>query len=128
MVFTFPQLPISVNVAPDGQSLVALMPRAQTQGEMDVLRYRVSGKGRITTTPDTVARQLTINAGGDLSRSGTLVYGFGPTEYSVWTLRRDTPTSMHFSQRRLASSTALLERQSLADWGPRPAQPTGDLW
>ena len=51
IVFTSPQLPISVNVAPDGQSLVAWMPRPQIQGEMDVLRYRVSGKGRITTTP-----------------------------------------------------------------------------
>ena len=118
IVFTSPQLPISVNVAPDGQSLVAWMPRPQIQGETDVLRYRVSGKGRITTTPDTVARQLTINAGGDLSRSGTLVYGFGPTEYSVWTLRRDKPTSMHFSQRRLASSTALLSG-SLSPTGDR---------
>jgi hypothetical protein len=108
IVFTVPQLPTSVSVAPDGQSLVALMPRPQVQGEVDVLRYRVSGKGRIATAPDTVARQLTINAGGDLSRSGTLVYGFGPTEYSVWALRRDTPTSLHFSQRRLATSTALL--------------------
>ncbi len=108
IVFTLPQVPTAVTVAPDGQSLVVLMPRPQVQGEVDVLRYQVSGKGRITTTPDTVVRQLTINAGGDLSRSGTLGYGFGPTEYSVWALRRDNPTSMHFSQRRLASSTALL--------------------
>jgi hypothetical protein len=85
---------------------------------VDFLRYGVSGKGRITTTPDTVARQLTINAGGDLSPSGALVYGFGSTEYSVWALRRDNPTSMRFSQRRLASSTVLLNG-SLSPTGDR---------
>lgn len=118
IVFAFPQIPMAVNVAPDGQSLIAVIPRGGGQGEVDFLRYGVSGKGRITTTPDTVARQLTINAGGDLSPSGALVYGFGSTEYSVWALRRDNPTSMRFSQRRLASSTVLLNG-SLSPTGDR---------
>ena len=118
LVFDFPQVPISVNPALDGQSLIATMPRVQAQGEVDFLRYPLSGNGRITTTPDTVARQFAINAGGDVSRSGALVYGFGPTEYSVWALRRDTPTSMRFTQRRLASSTALLNG-SLSPTGDR---------
>jgi hypothetical protein len=118
IIFAFPKIPISVNVAPDGRSLIAVMPRGQGQGEVDFLRHRVSTKGRITTIPDTVARQLTINAGGDVSGSGALVYGFGPNEYSVWALRRDTPTSMQFSQRRLATSTALLSG-SLSPTGDR---------
>ncbi len=118
IVFAFPQIPMSVNVAPDGQSLIAVMQRVLGQGEVDFLRYSVSGKGRITATPDTVARQLTINAGGDLSQSGALVYGFGSTEYSVWALQRDDPTGMRFSQRRLASSTALVSA-SLSPTGDR---------
>ncbi len=108
MVFDGPQLPYDVDLTPDGRSLVVVMQRPQAQDQVDMLRYRMSSNGRIAERPDTVVRQLSISDEGDVNRNLSLAYGFGPTEYAVWALRRDTSTSMQFAQRRLASSTALL--------------------
>ncbi len=118
LVFTSPRIPVSVDVAPDGQSIIATMPRTQVEDELDFLRYRVSSRGRISATPDTVARQIAITTGGDLGQSGAMVFGYGPTEFSVWALRRDSPTGMRFSQRRLASSTVSISG-SLSPTGDR---------
>jgi hypothetical protein len=129
MVFDGPQLPFDVDVAADGRSLIVTMRRPYSPDQLDMLRYRVSGNGRIAIHPDTIVRQLSISDGGDVNRHGVLVYGFGPTEYSVWALRRDKSTSMQFAQRRLTASTGLITGSLSPDGGQvllgRPAA-TGD--
>ncbi len=77
---------------------------------MDLLRYRVSSRGRIDPTPDTLARQMPVSGypGAAISRSGMLAYASGPAEVSVWALRRAKATDMRFEQRRLAVSTGLI--------------------
>ena len=108
MLFDGPRLPFDVDVAPDGRALIVTNLRPYTQNEMDMVRYRVSGDGRIAAHPDTVVKQLSISDGADVNRQGILVYAFGPTEYSVWALRRDQSTRMQFAQRRLTASTGLV--------------------
>ena len=95
--------------APDGRAIIMQAPRAGTE-DQDLLRYRVSSRGRIAPVPDTVARQVAItgNALGALNRSGMLVYASGPAEFSVWALRRARTTDMRFERRRLALSTGLI--------------------
>jgi len=118
-----------IDPAPDGRSLLVRIGRGTGTGESDLLRYALDRSGRIAGRPDTLARQLVVNAGWSLGRSGVLAYGFGPTEYSVWALRRGAPTSMQFAQRRMASSTALLgatlspKGNQFLLWRPAP---TGD--
>lgn len=129
LVFSRPQVPEEAWLSPDGRGLLVLLPRLRSTAEVDLLRYRIDGSGRFDTTPETLARQLGVNAGASIGRTGALAYGYGPTEYSVWALRRRTPTSMDFTQRRLATSTALLTA-SLSPPGDqvllwRPV-PTGD--
>jgi len=91
-------------VSPDGGTLTVFSPDERTN-DMDVLGYRVDRRGHIEAHPDTILRQFNIN-GGSMSASGLMVYGAGPTDYSVWALSRDNPGAMRFRQRRLAAGTA----------------------
>jgi len=93
---------------PDGRSLLVFQPRANAPTEMDVIRYGVSSRGEIRPERDTVARQITLNAGANFGRTGAFAYGYGPAEYSVWTLQRTSPVTMEFAQRRVLTSTAFL--------------------
>ncbi len=95
---------------PDGRAILVQVPRAGVTGEVDLLRYRVSSRGRIAPDPDTLARQLPVSGypGAGLSRTGVLAYASGPAEFSVWALRRAKATDMRFERRRLAASTGLI--------------------
>jgi hypothetical protein len=92
----------------DGGAFLIWIPRERTLGVGDLLRYRVAGDGRIARAPDTLVRGLQIIAGGAIARSGMVAFGNGPLELSLWALRRDSPGSMRFVQRRLASATGRL--------------------
>jgi tRNA A-37 threonylcarbamoyl transferase component Bud32 len=76
--------------------------------DADAIRYPLDSRGHIGSTPDTLLRQLDVNGGGDLSRSGIAAYSYGPVDFSVWALRRDDPSGMRFTPRRLAASTGFL--------------------
>ena len=99
--------------APEAQSLLGIAPNqagvlmlvSQRRSDSDIVMYRVDRNGRLDPRPDTVMRQVTMSSGGSLSASGLLVYGEGLTDYSVWAMTRDTPTSLRFRERRLASGT-----------------------
>ena len=91
----------------DARSLIVGVTRAGTE-DADALRYRLDGRGHIAALPDTLIRQLSANAGGDLSRTDIAAYADGPTEFSVWALRRDNPASVRSIQRRLAASTGFI--------------------
>ena len=98
----------SATLSPDGGAILIWVPREWTLGAADLLRFRVGGDGRIARAPDTLVRQVQITAGASFARSGMLVYGAGPVEFSLWALRRDSPGTMRFTQRRLASATRRL--------------------
>jgi hypothetical protein len=74
-----------------------------------ILGYGVDTRGHIDVHPDTVIRQLNTSGGASISPNGMLVYGTGPTDFSVWALSRDNPSTMRFRQRRLAASTANMQ-------------------
>jgi len=107
VIFVAPATPPYAQSTPDGRSVRVLLPRRGTTQEYDLVRYGVSSSGRIAVTPDTVARQLNMTLGGDV-HDGAMVFDYGPTEFSFWALRRDTPGSMQFTQRRLALATAMM--------------------
>jgi len=95
---------------PDGRAILVQQPRSGPTAEVDLLRYRVSSRGRIAPDPDTLARQLPVGGypGASVSRSGMLTYASGPAELSVWALRRASTSTMRFERRRLALSTGAL--------------------
>ncbi len=100
-----PQQPVLfATTTADARSLLVGVTRGGTQ-EADVLRYHLDTRGHIDAAPDTLIRQLSASGGGDLSRSGLIAYANGPAVHSVWAMRRDSPASMQFVQRRLSVST-----------------------
>ena len=107
VIFWAPDMPLFAQSTPDGRSIRMLFPRRGTTRGCNLVRYRVSSSGRITARPDTLARQLNMSFGGDV-QDASMVFDYGPTEYSVWALRRDGLVSMQFSQRRLALATAMM--------------------
>ncbi|MEO8636584.1 MAG: protein kinase [Gemmatimonadales bacterium] len=93
-----------LQVAADGRSLLIQAGRSRTT-EADIIRFPIDRDGRILNQPDTVVRQWSANAGADASTAGMMVYGYGPVEYSVSALSRESATSMRFRERRLAGGT-----------------------
>ncbi|MEO8201975.1 MAG: protein kinase [Gemmatimonadota bacterium] len=94
-----------LQVAPDGKSLLIQAGHARAF-EADIIRFPIDRNGRIESRPDTVVRQWSANAGVDASSGGMMVYGYGPIEYSVSALSRESATSLRFRERRLAGGTA----------------------
>jgi tRNA A-37 threonylcarbamoyl transferase component Bud32 len=94
-----------LQVAADGRSVLIKAGRARTF-EADLIRLPIDRNGRIESQPDTVVRQWSANAGADVSSGGVMAYGYGPIEYSVSALSRESATSMRFRERRLAGGTA----------------------
>ena len=107
VTFVAPAIPPYAQSTPDGRSVRMLLPRRGTTQEYDLVRYRVSSSGRIAARPDTLARQLNMSVGGDV-QDAAMVFDYGPTEFAFWALRRDSPASMQFTQRRLALATAMM--------------------
>jgi tRNA A-37 threonylcarbamoyl transferase component Bud32 len=98
---------ILIGIAPGGAGVLMLV-RQERSPDADIVTYRVDRDGRFDPRPDTVMRQFSANAGGYVSASGMLVYGQGPTDYSVWAMTRDAPNSLRFRERRLATGTGNL--------------------
>jgi hypothetical protein len=93
------------DVSPGGAMLAVVSPYPRS-ADCVILGYPVDSRGHISPKPDTVIRQISMNGGGSTSSTGAIVYGAGPTDYSVWSLSRENATSVRFHQRKLAGATA----------------------
>ena len=96
-----------ISIAPGGAG-VLLVVRERRSTEADLVRYRVDQNGRIDTRPDTVMRQFSANTGAHVAANGMLVYGQGSTDYSAWAMTRESPSSLRFRERLLATGTGNL--------------------
>jgi hypothetical protein len=95
-------------LSPEGDALLTVVPRGGAPGDLDVLAYGVDPNGRIARPPDTLLRRLPARYGASVARNRMLVYAGGPVEHVLWALRRTSPDSMRFEERRLLSATGSL--------------------